>query len=99
MTSPLGLAGHTTLATLVLATGTALDRTRREQALGVARAVLQALPLAATAGATSPHPQVVVVRALAHQVEPAMQLMKAVRAAWRTALWNLPATVPRTWAL
>ncbi len=83
----------------MLATGTALDRTRREQALDAARAVLQAHPLAATAGATSPHPQVVVVRALAHQVEPAMQLMKAVRAAWRTALWNLPATVPRTWAL
>jgi len=40
LTSPLGLAGHTTLATLVLATGTALDRTRREQALDVARAVL-----------------------------------------------------------
>jgi urease accessory protein len=99
LTSPLGLAGHTTLATLVLATGTALDRTRREQALDAARAVLQAHPLAATAGATSPHPQVVVVRALAHQVEPAMQLMKAVRGAWRTALWNLPATVPRTWAL
>ena len=99
LTSPLGLAGHTTLATLVLATGTALDRTRREQALDAARAVLQAHPLAATAGATSPHPQVVVVRALAHQVEPAMQLMKAVRAAWRTALWDLPATVPRTWAL
>ena len=99
LTSPLGLAGHTTLATLVLATGTALDRTRREQALGVARAVLQAHPLAATAGATSPHPQVVVVRTLAHQVAPAMQLMKALRAAWRTALWDLPATVPRTWAL
>lgn len=99
LTSPLGLAGHTTLATLVLATGTALDRTRREQALDAARAVLQAHPLAATAGTTSPHPRVVVVRALAHQVEPAMQLMKAVRAAWRTALWNLPATVPRTWAL
>jgi len=42
---------------------------------------------------------VVVVRTLAHQVAPAMQLMKALRAAWRTALWDLPATVPRTWAL
>ena len=44
LNSPLGLAGHTTLATLVLATGTALDRTRREQALDAARAVLQAHP-------------------------------------------------------
>lgn len=99
LASPLGLAGHSTLATLVLATGTALERSRREQALDVARHILQAHPLAITAGATSPNPQVVVVRALAPQVEPAMQLLKAVRAAWRTALWDLPATVPRTWAL
>ena len=52
-----------------------------------------------TAGATAPGPRVVAVRVLAPLVEPAMQLLKAVRAAWRPALWDLPATVPRTWAL
>jgi urease accessory protein len=49
--------------------------------------------------ATSPGPRVVVVRALADVVEPAMQLLKAVHAAWRPALWNLPAAASRVWAL
>lgn len=97
--SPLGLSGQSTMATLVLATGTALERQRRDQALDAARDVLRGHALEGTAGATSPNPQVVVVRVLAPQVEPAMQLLKAVRAAWRLALWDLPATAPRVWAL
>ena len=52
-----------------------------------------------TAGATAPNPQVVVVRVLAPMVEPAMQLLKAVRRAWRPLLWGLPPVEPRGWAL
>ncbi|MCA0212170.1 MAG: urease accessory protein UreD [Proteobacteria bacterium] len=102
---PLGLAGHRCMATLFLACGTPLDRARRERALELAREVIDAHPIAGLggdaglAGATSPSPQVVAVRAVAPLVEPAMALLRDVRAAWRTGLWDLPATVPRTWAL
>jgi len=38
-----------------------------------------------------------VARALADQVEPAMQWMCAVRAAWRREAWGLEAHPPRIW--
>ncbi|MDP3761957.1 MAG: urease accessory protein UreD [Ramlibacter sp.] len=99
MDGPLGLAGHRCIATLFLAAGGDLPRPRREQALELARQAIAAHPLAATAGATAPGAQVVAVRVLAPQVEPALELLKAIRDAWRPALWSLPATTPRTWAL
>jgi urease accessory protein len=99
MGSPLGLAGHRCIATLFLADGNEMGRTRRELALELARDVIAAHPLANTAGATAPGPRVIVVRVLAPLVEPALQLLKAVRSAWRVGLWQLPATQPRTWAL
>lgn len=96
---PVGMAGNRCVATLFLVSGTALTRQRREQALDSARAALARHPLAATAGATSPHPRVVVVRALAPVVEPAMQLLRAVREAWRAELWSIAASNPRIWAM
>ncbi|MDB5871452.1 MAG: urease accessory protein ureD [Ramlibacter sp.] len=99
MDSPLGLAGNRCIATLFLAAGSEMPRARREQALELAREVIAAHPLRECAGATAPGPQVVAVRVLAPQVEPALGLLKAVRDAWRPGLWNLPATRPRTWAL
>ena len=96
---PLGLAGHRCMASLFFVTGRPLDRARRDTALDAARAVMDAHALKATAGATSPNGQVVVVRALAPQVEPAMQLLQQVRAAWRAALWQLCAEPPRIWSM
>lgn len=98
MDGPLGLAGRRCLATLFLAAGSDFGRARREQALEAAREVLQGHELAAFAGATSPHPRVIAVRVLAPLVEPAMGLLRAVRRAWRPALWSLPAHEPRGWA-
>ncbi|MFE8646250.1 urease accessory protein UreD [Sphingomonas sp. NCPPB 2930] len=97
--SPLGLAGHRCMASVFLLAGSPLDRGAREEALDVARAVIDAHALRETAGATSPDGRVVVVRALAPVVEPAMDLMRQVRAAWRAARWGLPATLPRIWAM
>ena len=97
--SPLGLAGHRCMASLFFVVGTPLERARRDTALDAARAVMDAHALKATAGATSPNGQVVVVRALAPQVEPAMQLLRQVRAAWRAALWQLCAEPPRIWSM
>lgn len=94
---PLGLAGRRCLATLFFVAGTPLERARREAALETARALIEAHALRETAGATSPHPQVLVVRALAPLVEPALELLKSVRAAWRQQLWQLEASAPRVW--
>jgi urease accessory protein len=99
MDGPLGLAGQRCIATLFRAAGRDLPRPRRELALELARQVISQHPLAQTAGATAPGRQVVVVRVLAPLVEPALALLKAIRDQWRPALWSLPATRPRTWAL
>ena len=99
MDSPLGLAGHRCLATLVFAAGSALSPERSERALACARDLLEASPLRLQAGATSPHPQIIVVRVLSPVTEPAMQLLRQVWAAWREAMWGLPGTLPRLWNL
>lgn len=85
---------------MFFAAGTALDRNRRDAALDAARAVMDVHPtLTATAGATSPNAQMVVVRVLAPQVEPAMRVLKAVRVAWRQQMWALQGEAPRVWAM
>ena len=99
MNGPLGLAGQRCMATLVFAAGSPIVPERVETALEAARAALQESPLRLQAGATQPHPQVIVLRVLAPVVEPAMQLLRPVWAAWRQALWGLPGTVPRLWNL
>jgi urease accessory protein len=99
MNGPLGLAGQRCLATLFFVAGTPLARERREAALESVRELIDAHVLRATAGATSPHPQVLVVRVLAPLVEPAMALLKSLRAVWRQQLWQLEAVPPRIWAM
>ena len=49
------------------------------------------------AGATSPQPGLVIVRVLAQRIEPALQLLAAVRAAWRLQAWGLAPNPPRVW--
>jgi urease accessory protein len=99
MDGPLGLAGQRCMATLVFAAGSAIAEDRAEAALEAARTTIEASPLRLQAGATQPHPQVIVLRVLAPVVEPAMHLLRPVWAAWRQALWGLPGTVPRLWNL
>lgn len=94
-----GLAGARCMASLFFIAGTPLARARKEQALEIARELLGSHALATTAGATSPNPNVVVVRALAPLVEPAMQLLRSVRTAWRKELWQMADCHPRIWAM
>ncbi|QDL38254.1 urease accessory protein UreD [Rhodoferax sediminis] len=96
--SPLGLAGRRCMASIFFVTGNPLARARRQQALDAARAVIEAHELQGSAGATSPDGRVVVVRALAPLVEPAMGLLRQVWAAWRARLWAKPARSPRIWS-
>lgn len=95
--SPLGWAGQTLLATLWFAAGAPLPNARRDALLDAARACIQGHPLAAQAGVTAPQSRVLVLRVLAPQVEPAMRLLAAVRAAWRAEAWGLQAEPPRIW--
>lgn len=99
LNSPVGLAGQRCMASLFFVTGTPLSRERRQLALDSARAVLTAHALAATAGATSPCAQVVVVRVLAPVVEPAMDLLRALRHVWRQQLWTKSPSSPRIWSM
>ncbi|AMO22356.1 urease accessory protein UreD [Ramlibacter solisilvae] len=97
---PLGLAGHRCFGALFFASHEPLARARREQALGLAHEVIaQQAEGGVVAGVTAPAPNVIVVRALATMVEPAATLLRAVRAAWRPLLWELPATAPRVWSV
>ena len=98
MNSPLGLAGQRCIATLFFVAGSKLERQRRQAALDQARELIQAHPLCATAGATSPDGQVVVLRVLAPVVEPAMALLKQVWLAWRVHFWQQAASSPRIWS-
>jgi len=95
--SPLGLAGHRVLATMWFAAGSPLAPARREALVEAARALAGNSPLAATCGCSSPHREVVVLRLLAHRVEPAMALLRQVRAAWREQAWALAGHPPRIW--
>ncbi|WP_431095444.1 urease accessory protein UreD [Polaromonas aquatica] len=99
MNSPLGMAGHRCVASLFFVAGSKLERNRRQQALDCAREVIGAHSLSATAGATSPDGQVVVVRVLSPVVEPAMALLKQVWQTWRTQLWQLAPSTPRIWSM
>jgi urease accessory protein len=95
--SPLGLAGHKVMATLWFATGDTIDRQLAEALVEAARQHIDAAPLRATAGVTRLHERVIVLRAIAHRVEPAMQLLQAVWSAWRPLAWGLAPCPPRVW--
>ena len=95
--SPLGLAGKRVLATMWFAAGSAWAPARRDALLDAARAELEHDALRPRAGATAAHPQVVVLRVLADRVEPAMALLRRVRAAWRALAWQMQPNPPRLW--
>jgi len=97
--SPVGFAGHRCIASIFFVAGSPIARERREAALDIARSLIDCHALQESAGATSPHAEVIVLRALAPVVEPAMQLLRKVWMAWRAELWKLPGQPPRIWAM
>ena len=98
LNSPAAMAGQACMGTLFLMNGTALPRTRKEQALELARDLIGQHPTASMAGATSPHPRILVVRVLAPVVEPAMDLLRQIRNVWRSQLWDQKSENPRIWS-
>ncbi len=99
MDGPLGLAKHRCMATLVFASGADLPRERRDLALQLAREFSEVTTAGLIAGVTSPHPRIVVLRALSPLVEPAQTLLRSVWAAWRKGLWDMGDKPPRIWAM
>lgn len=95
--SPLGWAGQRVLATLWFAAGSALETARREALLDAAREASASHGLAATTGSTAIDDGLIVLRALAPRVEPAMQLLQQVRSRWREVAWDLAPCAPRVW--
>ena len=99
LNSPVGLDGMACLSSLVFASGAPLQRERKQRALDAARDVITQHSLLLSAGATSPNNRVLVVRVLSPLVEPAMGLLKSIRAAWRQELWALEPSNPRIWSM
>jgi urease accessory protein len=97
--SPLGMAGHTCIATLFFIAGSAISTRAREQFLEKSREIANAHSLKATCGITCPQSQVIIMRMLAHHTEEAVDLCKQVRNAWRALAWGLPGNAPRIWAM
>ena len=100
--SRLGLQGRRAMATLWWACGAPPAAGLAERAVELAREVIKQASSehadAPLAGVSCVHPQVVVLRALAQQIEPLAQLLNAARRAWRHALWGLQAHDPRVWS-
>ncbi len=94
---PLGWAGRRVLGTMWFSSGETIGRERTARLLELARDRLSASPLADSAGVSAVHDRVIVLRALAERVEPLMQLLVAVRAAWRQDGWSLAESAPRIW--
>jgi urease accessory protein len=99
LNSPLGMAGHRCMGTLVFASGSPLESARAELALESARVMIDGDILPIAAGITHVNPQVMVLRVLSPMVEPTMQLMKKIWAIWRETLWQLQGQPPRLWNL
>ncbi len=91
-----GFADRTTCATLLFVRGGPLAPQTRDGLLDAARIRCGSHPGVAAA-ATSPHAQVVVVRALGERIEPVCAMLRSVWAAWREAAWSLPPCPPRVW--
>jgi urease accessory protein len=97
LNSALGWGGRRVLGIAWWATGDAMMTARRQAFVEAARDSAEAPGLEGWTGVTSPLPNVVVARVLAHRVEPTMQWLCAVRAAWRQLAWGLDPHPPRVW--
>ena len=98
LNSPAGLAGQRCMATLYIASGSPLTRSKRQTLLDAARSLMQTSDLRSHAGATSPGDRIVAARALAPMSEPVTALLRQIRLAWRRELWNLSGASPRIWS-
>jgi urease accessory protein len=94
---PCGLAGHRVLGTLLLAQGEAFAGAWPQALLDDTRALIESSP-EVTAGASLLHGRLLLLRLLAHELEPATALLRQARTLWRQQAWGLAPCEPRVWA-
>jgi urease accessory protein len=99
LNSALGLDGHRCAGTLVFASGRSIAPKRVEAALNACMSLISAHELCKQAGVTQPNDQIIVLRTLSAQVEPSLDLLRQVWAAWRALLWDVATHEPRLWRL
>lgn len=99
LNSEVGLNGFTTVSSLYFFSGTEFSTLQKQSILEQTDAIIQASPLSARAGVTSPHAQVVVVRVLSETCEESMQLLQLIWASWRTKEWGIQSQAPRLWSM
>lgn len=87
---PCGLGGKRVLGSLLLAQAQPLAPALSEALLEDARQL--------GAAATLLHGRLLLLRVIAERMEPAQQLLRAVRARWRARAWQLPDCEPRVWS-
>lgn len=97
LNSPLGLCGHGVLGTLWFASAAPIVPAQREALLDAARDPAEGTAFDGPSGATSPTPHLVLLRVLAHRVEPAFAWFSTVRARWRRLAWQMDPVPPRVW--
>jgi urease accessory protein len=93
---PCGLAGHRALGTLLMAQAEPFAPGLAERLLDDARSAIADSGL--TAGATLLQGRLLLLRLLAHELEPATALIRRVRGRWRQQAWGLAPHEPRIWA-
>jgi urease accessory protein len=99
LTSPLGLNRQRCLATLFLIAGNPIPMRAKEVFLSEIRNICDSHTLSATCGVTSPHAQVIALRALAPHAEIATDLCRKVWGVLRREAFGMGAQLPRIWAM
>ena len=97
LNSALGLNGKSCVASMVLASGTPLDKVIKDRAIDLARELCHSQKEGINMGVSSPSEHLIVVRSLSDQVEPCMQVFQKIRMAWRTEVWQTATNTPRIW--
>jgi urease accessory protein len=96
-----GWAGHGVLASLWFACGEAIEAELAARLIDTARSLSDEFAGPThphlSAGVTRPQNGLIVLRVLAHRVEPAQALLRAVRLVWRQLAWSLADHTPRIW--
>lgn len=93
---PCGLAGHRALGTLLMAQAEPFAPALAERLLDEARSAIADSGL--SAGATLLQGRLLLLRLLAHELEPAAALIRRVRGLWLQQAWGLAPNEPRIWA-
>ncbi len=96
--SPLGLGGRSVFGVAWLLVDEAGEGAITAPLDAVRALLMDEASTEVAAAATRLAPRLLVVRVLAYRAEPAMHLLRRVRAVWRREAWGLAGVSPRVWS-